>query len=165
MERYVLSVLVKNTAGVLSRVSGLFSRRGFNIDSLTVGVTSDPAVSRMTIVVQGDDHTLDQIIKQLLKLEDVISVRHLDTGESVLRETALIKVTALASNRSGIIETASIFRAHIVDVGLETLVIQVTGSEDKIASFITLMEPYGIVELVRTGITALERGNRVHTVE
>ena len=147
MKRFVLSVLVENHAGVLSRVSGLFSRRGYNIDSLTVGVTSHPGQSRMTIVVQGDDHTLDQIEKQLFKLEEVITIEHCDPSETVLRETALIKVSAPPEARVGIIETANIFRAHVVDVGIETLVIEATGSQDKIASLIRLLEPFGIKDL------------------
>lgn len=161
MKRYVLSVLVENHAGVLSRVSGLFSRRGYNIDSLTVGVTSQPGVSRMTIVVQGDDHILDQITKQLSKLEEVMTIQACDPENTVMRESALIKVTAPADNRSGIIETANIFRAHIVDVGIDTLVIEATGSEAKIASLIRLLEPFGIKELVRTGLTAMDRGSKV----
>ena len=161
MKRFVLSVLVENHAGVLSRVSGLFSRRGYNIDSLTVGVTSHPGQSRMTIVVQGDDHTLDQIEKQLFKLEEVITIEHCDPSETVLRETALIKVSAPPEARVGIIETANIFRAHVVDVGIETLVIEATGSQDKIASLIRLLEPFGIKELVRTGRTAMDRGSKL----
>ncbi len=161
MQRYVLSVLVENHAGVLSRVSGLFSRRGYNIDSLTVGVTSHPGQSRMTIVVQGDDHTLNQIIKQLSKLEEVITIEHCDTSATVLRETALIKVSAPGESRIGVIETANIFRAHVVDVGFDTLIIEATGSEDKIASLIRLLEPFGIRELVRTGLTAMDRGGKL----
>ncbi len=164
-ERYVLSVLVENHAGVLSRVSGLFSRRGYNIDSLTVGETSEPKISRMTIVVCGNEHTLDQIVKQLLKLEEVITVRCLNPQDTVLRETALIKVSAPGTARTGVIETANIFRAHVVDVGIDTLVIEATGSEAKIASLIRLLEPFGIKELVRTGLTAMDRGSRVFGTE
>lgn len=165
MKRYVLSVLVENHAGVLSRVSGLFSRRGYNIDSLTVGETSDSNRSRMTIVVQGDDKILAQIEKQLSKLEEVITIQHCDPSATVLRETALIKVAAPGESRIGVIETANIFRAHIVDVGFDTLVIEATGSEDKIASLIRLLEPFGIKELVRTGLTAMDRGGKVFGVE
>ena len=152
MERYVLSVLVENHAGVLSRVSGLFSRRGYNIDSLTVGETYNPGQSRMTIVVSGDEYILDQITKQLAKLV---------ASETVVREMALIKVGADESHRAGVIQTANIFRARIVDVGVESVVIEVTGSEDKVASLIRLLEPYGIKELVRTGLTAMGRGSQV----
>lgn len=156
--RYVLSVLVDNQAGVLSRVSGLFSRRGFNIDSLTVGVTSDPSVSRMTIVVTGDEYVLEQIIKQLSKLVEVISIRHCQPQETVMRELALIKVAVDGAKRPQVIETANIYRARIVDVSVDSVVIEVTGSEDKIASLIRLLEPIGIRELVRTGLTAMGRG-------
>lgn len=161
MERYVLSVLVENHAGVLSRVSGLFSRRGYNIDSLTVGETYDSNRSRMTIVVQGDNYILEQIKKQLAKLIEVISIEHCEPANTVVREMALIKVCASGTARVGVIETANIFRAHIVDVGLDSVIIEVTGSEDKIESLIRLLQPFGIMELVRTGLTAMGRGNGV----
>ena len=161
MKRFVLSVLVENHAGVLSRVSGLFSRRGYNIDSLTVGETFNPEQSRMTIVVRGDEYILEQIEKQLSKLVEVISIKHCELSETVVREMALIKVNASAMNRVGVIETANIFRAHIVDVGMDSVIVEVTGSEDKIASLIRLLEPFGILELVRTGLTAMTRGEQV----
>ena len=161
MERYVLSVLVDIHAGVLSPVSGLFSRRGYNIDSLTVGETYNPGQSRMTIVVSGDEYILDQITKQLAKLVEVISIQHCVASETVVREMALIKVGADEAHRAGVIQTANIFRARIVDVGVESVVIEVTGSEDKVASLIRLLEPYGIKELVRTGLTAMGRGSQV----
>ncbi len=161
MERYVLSVLVENHAGVLSRVSGLFSRRGYNIDSLTVGETHNPGQSRMTIVVSGDEYILDQITKQLAKLVEVISIQHCAPAETVVREMALIKVGVDEARRAGVIQTASIFRARIVDVVVDSVVIEVTGSEDKVASLIRLLEPYGIKELVRTGLTAMGRGSQV----
>ena len=161
MKRYVLSVLVDNHAGVLSRVSGLFSRRGYNIDSLVVGETHNPGRSRMTIVLRGDKYILEQIEKQLSKLVEVVSIEICDTEETILRELALIKVNAKGPNRIGIVEAANIFRAHIVDVGLESFVIEVTGSEQKIASLIRLLEPFGILELVRTGLVAMDRGTRV----
>jgi acetolactate synthase-1/3 small subunit len=161
MKRFVLSVLVENHAGVLSRVSGLFSRRGYNIDSLTVGETFNPEQSRMTIVVRGDEYILEQIEKQLSKLVEVISIKHCELSETVVREMALIKVNASAMNRVGVIETANIFRAHIVDVGIDSVIVEVTGSEDKIASLIRLLEPFGILELVRTGLTAMTRGEQV----
>lgn len=161
MNRYVISVLVENKAGVLSRVSGLFSRRGYNIDSLTVCETSNPAQSRMTIVVKGDDYILDQIQKQLSKLIEVISIKKCDRDSSVQREMALFKVKAEASNRGTIIETCDIYKARIVDVSLESVIIEITGSEEKIDSLQRLLEPYGILEYVKTGLTAMERGTAV----
>ena len=160
-KRFVLSVLVENHAGVLSRVSGLFSRRGYNIDSLTVGETNNSEQSRMTIVVRGDEYILEQIEKQLSKLVEVISIVHCDLPNTVVRELALIKVAVTRETRASVIETCNIFRAHIVDVGSESLVIEATGSEDKIASLIRLLQPYGIMELVRTGLTAMQRGSQI----
>lgn len=160
MNRHVLSVLVENQSGVLSRVSGLFSRRGYNIDSLSVGETEDPKVSRMTIVVRGDDYILEQIKKQLNKLIDVIKITELSARESIFRELALIKVKTTMETRASIIEIVSIFRANIVDVANETLTVEMTGDESKIEAFINLMDSYGIAEIVRTGLTAVERGNR-----
>ncbi len=159
MKRMVLSILVDNTAGVLSRVAGLFSRRGYNIDSLTVGETQDPAISRMTILAHGDDQILDQIRKQLLKLEDVIEIKELAPGESVTRELILVKVAASEKDRQAIISIADIFRAKIVDVALESLMIELTGNQNKIDAFIKLLDQYTIKELVRTGITGLARGS------
>ena len=161
MHRFVLSVLVENKAGVLSRVSGLFSRRGYNIDSLTVCETSNPDNSRMAIVVRGDEYILEQIQKQLAKLIEVITIEKCERDTSCQRELALIKVKAEGAKRSAIIEICEIFRAHIVDVGIESLVVEATGSEDKIASLIRLLEPYGILEYVKTGLTALDRGSKV----
>jgi len=160
VNRHVLSVLVENQSGVLSRVSGLFSRRGYNIDSLSVGETEDPKVSRMTIVVRGDDYILEQIKKQLNKLIDVIKIIELKNDQSIFRELAMIKVKAEGSSRASIIEIVGIFRAKIVDVANETLTVEMTGDEGKIEAFINLMKPYGIKEIVRTGLTALERGNK-----
>lgn len=160
MKRFVLSVLVENHAGVLSRVSGLFSRRGYNIDSLTVCETADPAKSRMTIVVKGDEHILEQIQKQLSKLVEVISIEHCDAS-TCQREMALIKVKAEGQLRGVIIETCSIYRAHIVDVSEEALIVEVTGSEDKISSLKRLLEPYGILEFLKSGLVAMDRGSKV----
>lgn len=160
MNRHVLSVLVENQSGVLSRVSGLFSRRGYNIDSLSVGETEDPKVSRMTIVVQGDSYILEQIKKQLNKLIDVIKIVEMNTQQSVFRELALIKINTTMENRASVIEIVSIFRANIVDVANDTLTVEMTGDESKIDAFINLMQSYGIAEIVRTGLTAIERGNR-----
>ncbi|WAM34229.1 acetolactate synthase small subunit [Caldicellulosiruptor morganii] len=159
--KYTLSVLVENHPGVLSRVAGLFSRRGFNIDSLAVGVTEDPAISRMTIVVNGDDYIVEQVTKQLNKLIDVIKVKKLDPKEAVERELALIKVNASSQTRSDIIQITEIFRANIVDVSKETLTIEISGDEDKIDALIELLKQYGIREVVRTGLIAIERGNKV----
>lgn len=159
MDRYVISVLVSNHSGVLSRVSGLFSRRGYNIDSLTVGVTENPAVSRMTIAGSGDRFVLEQITKQLDKLVDVIHIEELVPGEAIYRELMLIKVAAPQHSRAPIIELADIFRAKIVDVATETLSMEVTGDQTKLNAFLELLRPYGIRELVRTGLTGLGRGN------
>ncbi len=159
MKKMVLSILVDNTAGVLSRVSGLFSRRGYNIDSLTVGVTQDLLYSRMTVVVNGDDQILEQIGKQLLKLEDVREVRELLPEESVCRELVLVKVLAAIEERQAVISVADIFRAKIVDVAKESLMIELTGNQAKIDAFIKLLEGFTIKELVRTGITGLARGS------
>lgn len=155
----VLSILVDNTAGVLSRVSGLFSRRGFNIDSLTVGETQDPTISRMTVLAKGDKLTLEQIRKQLQKLEDVIEITELTSQESVTRELVLVKINVTEKDRQAVIAIADIFRAKIVDVAVESLMIELTGNQDKINAFIKLLEQYSIKELVRTGITGLSRGS------
>lgn len=160
MEKHVLSALVKNSSGVLSRVSGLFSRRGYNIDSLTVGRTEDPSISRMTITLMGDENVLEQVKKQLNKLEDVVRVIDFKASESVYRELALIKVRANAENRAAINETVKIFRSKIIDISTDTLTIELTGDEEKITALINLMEEYGIEELVRTGVTALQRGEK-----
>lgn len=160
MEKHVLSALVKNSSGVLSRVSGLFSRRGYNIDSLTVGRTEDHSISRMTITLMGDDNILEQVKKQLNKLEDVVRVIDFKANESVYRELVLIKVKANAENRAAINETVNIFRSKIIDLSTDTLTIELTGDEEKISALINLMEEYGIEELVRTGVTALQRGEK-----
>ncbi len=159
MERYVLSALVQNHAGVLSRVAGLFSRRGYNIESLTVGETADPGLSRMTIAVSGDDSILEQIQKQLEKLVEVLVVRRLCPEASVSRELALIKVDASGQSRAEVIQTASIYRARIIDVCAECLTLEATGDHQKIDSLIELLRPYGIRELARTGVASLERGS------
>ena len=156
--KHILSVLVNNHAGVLSRVSGLFSRRGFNIDSLAVGVTNDPNISRMTIVVESDENTIDQVQKQLAKLIDVIKVKKLDTDNSVHRELALFKVQADTTVRSEIMQIAEVFRASIVDISKTTLTIEISGSEKKVDAMQAMLQPFGILEDVRTGIISLERG-------
>ena len=159
MKKRVLSLLVDNTAGVLSRVSGMFSRRDYNIDSLTVGVTENPDYSRMTVVVVGDDRTLDQIEKQLLKLEDVVEVEELVDGESVCRELVLVKVRADKEEKQQIIAVADVFRAKIVDVSLNSLMIELTGNVNKVEAFLGLLDGFEILEIVRTGVTGLTRGN------
>ena len=156
-----LSVLVANKPGVLTHVSGLFSRRGYNIDSLTVGETENPDISRMTIVVHGDENVIEQVTKQLNKLIDIIKVVDISHQESVDRELALIKVSAKAKDRSEIIQIVDIFRAKIVDVSAESVTIEITGSGDKIDALEELMRPFGIKEMVRTGKVALVRGTKL----
>ncbi len=158
MERYTLSVLVENQPGVLSRVVGLFSRRGFNIHSLSVGTTQDSTVSRITIEVNGDATTVEQVSKQLSKLVDIIKIKTLRDHEIVKRGLALIKVKVGPKTRSEVIEITSVFRANIVDISPNTLTAEITGNNSKIKAFIDLLEPYGIEEISRTGMTALERG-------
>ena len=158
MKRRVLSLLVDNTSGVLSRVAGLFSRRGYNIDSLTVGVTADPRYSRMTVVVYGDDKVLDQIVKQVRKLVDVVDVKTLNDGESVNRELIMVKVRAEANDRQGISAICDIFRAKVIDVAKDSMIIELTGEQGKLSAFLELMSDYEILELARTGITGLSRG-------
>ena len=155
--RHTLAVLVDNKPGVLARVSGLFSRRGFNIESLAVGMTEDPEISRMTIVVMGDDRVLAQVTSQLGKLIDVISVCDLPASESVDRELVLIKVSADATTRSEIMQIVDIFRAKIIDVSAETLIIEVTGDQGKARAIREMLERFGIKELVRTGMVAMNR--------
>jgi acetolactate synthase-1/3 small subunit len=158
MKKMVLSLLVDNTSGVLSRVSGMFSRRGYNIDSLSVGVTENPKYSRMTVAVSGDDRILSQIKKQLNKLEDVVDITELKDGESVCRELVLVKVKADMNERQQIIPIADVFRAKVVDVSPESLMIELTGNNSKIEAFINLLSGFTIQELVRTGLTGLVRG-------
>ena len=158
MGRIVLSLLVDNTAGVLSRVAGLFSRRGYNIESLTVGVTADERYSRMTGVSTGEQEILEQIEKQLRKLEDVLDIKELKQGHSVYRELIMVKVRANANERQAISAISEIFRATIVDVGRESLTVMLTGDQSKLDALINLLGDYEILELARTGITGLSRG-------
>ena len=158
MKRRVFQLLVENTSGVLSRISGLFSRRGYNIESITAGVTADPKISRITIVANGDDEILNQIEKQVAKLVDVCDVKQLKPDQSVYRELALIKVKADAKSREGVISLANVFRANIIDVSEQGLIIEITGGQDKIEAFINLLSGYEILELARTGIAGLRRG-------
>ncbi len=159
MSRHVLSILVDNQAGVLSRVAGLFSRRDYNIVSLSVGVTEDEEISRITVQVDCDDVSIEQIIKQVEKLVDVIRVIELGRDRGVFRELALIKVAATPKTRSEIATMVDIYRANIIDVGSETITIEITGKPSKIEAFASLMKDYGIKEIVRTGLTGLCRGN------
>jgi len=154
--RHVLSILVANHAGVLSRVTGLFSRRGYNIDSLSVGTTEDPRYSRITVSVQGDERVIEQIMNQVAKLVDVLDVVELQNA--LYRELCFIKVEADAAARFEIFNIVGVFRANIIDVNPRTLVVEMTGDLDKIAAFIELMKPYGILEIVRTGLTGIARG-------
>ncbi|MCI9422653.1 acetolactate synthase small subunit [Lachnospiraceae bacterium WCA-9-b2] len=156
----VYSLIVDNTTGVLSRISGLFSRRGYSIDSITAGVTADPRFTRITIVASGDELILAQIEKQVRKLEDVIEIKVLKPEESVYRELIMIKVRANASERSEIISVADIFRAKIVDVENGSLMIELTGNQSKLEAFMNLLDGYEILELARTGITGLSRGSK-----
>ena len=158
MRKMVLSILIDNTPGALSRVVGLFSRRGYNIDSLTVGETENTAVSRMTVAVTGDGIILDQIEKQICKLENVIHVKELTGDASVCRELILVKVSAGKEARPAITAIVEIFRAKIVDVASETMMIELTGNQAKLDAFTKLLDGYEIKELVRTGITGLARG-------
>ena len=153
MRHAVFSILVENSAGVLSRVAGLFSRRGYNIDSLTVGETTDPKVSRMTVTVTGDDDVLEQIEKQLSKLIDVKEVVELPAEASVCRELVLVKVECDTTRRQEIIAISDIFRANIVDVSPESVIIELTGAQSKLNAFIELLNGFKITELARTGIT------------
>lgn len=158
MMRRTISVLVENKPGVLARISGLFSARGFNIDSLAVGETEDTTVSRMTIVVRGDERILEQVEKQLNKLIDVIKVSEYSQVEHLERDLSLVKVKADKSNRSEILQIVDIFRAKIVDVSPNSVIIEITGDEDKIQALLNMLRPFGIKEVVRTGIVAMARG-------
>jgi acetolactate synthase-1/3 small subunit len=154
----VISILVENHSGVLSRVSGLFSRRGYNIDSLSVGVTEDPRYSRITVAAVGDGGIISQIHKQVEKLIDVLEVTELAPKDSVCRELALIKVAASAAARSEIISIVEIFRANVIDVSPTALTVEMTGHQTKIEAFTQLLAPYGVKEIVRTGLTGIQRG-------
>jgi acetolactate synthase-1/3 small subunit len=156
--KHTLSVLVENKPGVLARVAELFARRGFNIESLAVGTTEKPDISRMTIVVDVEEHSLEQVRKQLHKLINVIEIIDLDPDTSVAREMVMVKIKVDADNRSEVIEIADIFRGKIVDVSRESIIVEVTGNASKLRAFEDLVKPYGVRELVRTGKVALPRG-------
>jgi acetolactate synthase I/III small subunit len=155
--RHTISVLVENKFGVLARISGLFSGRGFNIDTLNVAPTHDPSLSRITVVVRGDDKVLDQITKQLLKLINVIEVVDFQEGQAVERELLLCKVGATSETRSEIIQICDIFRAKIINVAADSLIVESTGDESKLTAFLGLLQPFGIIELARTGKLAMRR--------
>ena len=158
LRKYILSVMVNNHFGVLTRISGLFARRGYNINSLTVGETQDEKVSRMTLRGTGDDHTVDQIKNQLSKVEDVISVTELAAPDAVFRELYLVKVSADDDTRAAVLQIAGIFKAKAVDVTDKAITFEVSGDEEKLRSFYDNMLKYGILELARTGVTAMKRG-------
>ena len=160
MRKQVFSLLVRNNAGLLSRVAGLFSRRGYNIDSITSGPTMDKRVTRITVVATGDEQILTQIGKQLAKLEDVLDIKVLEAGMSVFRELILVKVEASPAQRTEIISIADIFRAKIVDVGSSSMTLEMTGDQSKVQAFLDLLSAYNILELARTGITGLARGTK-----
>ncbi|MBV9292485.1 MAG: acetolactate synthase small subunit [Frankiales bacterium] len=160
MSRHTLSVLVENKPGVLARVASLFSRRGFNIDSLAVGPTEHPEISRMTIVVNVEELPLEQVTKQLNKLVNVIKIVELDPAASVQRELLLVKVKADLANRSHVLETVQLFRAKVVDVAPDTVTVEATGTADKLEALIRVLEPFGIKELVQSGMVAVGRGSR-----
>jgi len=160
MRQQVLSILVENTSGVLSHVSGLFSRRGYNIDSFSAGVTADPRFTRLTIVTSGDEQILDQIRKQLQKLEDVVSVKVLTPDDSVTRELMLVKISAKAQDRQNVLSITEIFKGKVVDVTHDSMVIEVTGKQNKLDSFLDMLADYQILELARTGLTGLSRGTK-----
>ena len=156
--KHVLSILVENKPGVLARIAGLFARRGFNIDTLAVGPTDDPNVSRITLTLDGAVHPIDQVTKQLHKLINVLKIRDMEPDETIAREMALFKVTSAVESRAEIMQFAEIFRAKIVDVSRRTMTIEVTGSADKIEAFERMIRPHGLVEMVRTGEVAIARG-------
>ncbi|MEL7648721.1 MAG: acetolactate synthase small subunit [Sedimentibacter sp.] len=157
-KKILLSILVENYAGTLSKVAGLFTRRGYNIDSLNVAETQDPKLSRITVAVTGDSYVIEQITKQLHKLINVIKITILSDESSVQRELMMIKVNSEGAKRSEIIQIVNIFKANIIDVGHKSLIVSITGDEEKNNAFLELMKPFGIVEMTRTGPTALERG-------
>jgi acetolactate synthase-1/3 small subunit len=159
--KHIIAVIVENKSGVLTRIAGLFSRRSFNIDSLSVGATDNPEYSRMTITVQGDRDVLEQVIKQLSKLINVIRVSELDPAESLERELAVIKVSVDRESRSEIMQIVNIFRARIIDVSQRSMIIEVTGDEEKVEAIIQLLRQFGIKELARTGKVSMVRGARV----
>ena len=159
MQKFIISLLVSNQFGVLTRVSGMFARRGFNIDSLTVGVTENPDYSRMTVTMTGDYYARDQIIQQLRKLHDVKEVMEMDPANSVSRELILIKVATASETRQEIMDAVNVFRSKIIDYSASSVCMEITGEPAKLDAFVELMRPYGIIEMCRTGLVSMERGN------
>lgn len=157
---HTISLLVENHEGVLSRISGLFSGRGYNLESLTVGVTTDPTVSRITLVCSGDDQVIEQIKKQLNRLVDVIKVMDFTQLSSVDRELALVKVSALPGHRGEILQVADVFRAQIMDVASDSITMEITGSSEKINDFLSVMQDFTVVEMARSGVVSMERGKK-----
>ena len=160
MKRFIIGMLVLNQSGVLTRISGMFARRGFNIDSLVVGETENPKFSRMTITMTGGDYERDQIIKQLEKLHDVYEIKEMNPAGIVSRELILIKVAANSSPRQEIIDAANVFRNKIIDYSTNSVCMEMTGESGKLDAFIELMKPYGILELCRTGVVSMDRGSK-----
>ena len=156
--KHILSILVENKAGVLTRIAGLFARRGFNIDTLTVGPTEDEHYSRITLTVDGALHPIDQVTKQLHKLVNVLKIRDLEPGETVARELALFKVSADGAQRAEVMQICEIFRGKVVDVTKRSLIVEITGTDDKIEAFERMVRPFGLIEMVRTGEIAISRG-------
>lgn len=161
--KHVLSVYVENQPGVLVRVASMFSRREFNIDSLSVGVTQSPEFSRITVVVHGDANLIDQMIRQLEKMPIVRAVQRLDAANAVTRGMTMIKVKADDNNRLDVLKMAELFRAHVVDVQATNLIFEITGNDEKVTAFLRILEPYGVKEVIRTGLIALERGENIIT--
>lgn len=159
MNHYTISALVSNKSGVLTRISGLFARRGYNIDSLSVCATEDPAISRMTIVLNGDEYILEQLTRQLDKLIDVKKIMHVNETQALFRELLLVKVNAPSEKRSEIYEICQIFRAKVDDLYPTSMVVELTGESKKLDGFINMIQEYGILEMARTGVTAISRGN------
>ena len=160
MDRHILAVLVLNKTGVLNKITGLYSRRGFNIESLSVGTTEKPGVSRITITLKGDEHTVNQITSQLEKLVDVLSVKELSSESTVGRELCFIKLSATGDDRAKLLELSEIFRASVIDARRGALTILIAGTTEKTDAFLSLLEPFGIIEVVRSGLMAIERGER-----
>lgn len=158
--KHIISMLVENHQGVLARIAGLFSGRGYNLESITVGATTDPTVSRLTLVCLGDDAIVEQIKKQLNRLIDVIKVLDLTDAPALHRELALVKVSAKGRHRGEIIQVADVFKAEVMDMGSDTMTLEITGSSDKIDDFVSLLAPFGLVELARSGVVSLERGRK-----
>lgn len=160
MDRHILAVLVLNKTGVLNKITGLYARRGFNIESLSVGTTEKPGISRITITLKGDEHTVNQITSQLEKLVDVLSVKELSPESTVGRELCFIKLSATGEDRAKLLELSEIFRASVIDARRGALTILIAGTTEKTDAFLSLLEPFGIIEVVRSGLMAIERGER-----